>query len=219
MNRKGSPLRVLLVDDHAVVRSGLRRLLESSNATCAEAATGEEAYRRQSDFAPDVTVLDLALPGIGGIETLRRIVARDAAAKVLIYSMHDGIAFAHQALQCGARGYITKASAAEVLIDGIEAVARGQRFLSPDLAQSIAMSAVMNSANPLTQLTARQFDVFRFFAEGCSIEEIAAILNLSAKTVANYQTQIRQRLEVATSVELVHLALKHGVVQVDSAKS
>jgi DNA-binding NarL/FixJ family response regulator len=211
MNAAAAKIRVLLVDDHEVVRSGFRRLIEQSAIVCAEAADGEEAYRIYAQCNPDVTVMDLNMPGMGGLESLRRILARHASARVLVFSMHDSIAFVNQALRAGARGYITKASAADVLITGIEAVARGERYLSPDLAQRISL-ADQGESNPLSQLTAREFELFRLFAEGRTVDDIAAALNISQKTVANYQTQIRQKLNIASAVDLVRLALRYGVI-------
>ena len=216
---KPQPLRVLLVDDHAVVRGGLRRFLEGPNVVCAEAASGEEAYALQAEFAPDVTVLDLALSGIGGIETLRKILARDGDAKVLVFSMHDSPSFVQQALRAGARGYVTKASTPDVLVQGIEAIAASRRFLSNDIAQSVAWSSIKGMPDPLACLTPREFDLFRMFADGKSIDEIAAITNLSSKTVGNYQTSIRQKLQLGTSAELVRLAIKLGVVSADRPSS
>src|SRR5262249_23594196 len=143
---KSHALRILLVDDHAVVRGGLRRLLAGSDAICAEAASGEEAYRLHAQFAPDVTILDLALFRISGTETLRRIIARDPSANVLVFSMHDSAAFVRQALRAGARGYVTKASPPEALLSGIEAVAKGRRFLSHDVAQDVALSSLEDPA-------------------------------------------------------------------------
>lgn len=206
------PLRVLLVDDHEVVRSGFRRLIEQSAVVCAEAADGEEAYRIYGKCSPDVTVMDLSMPGLGGLESLRRIMARYPAARVLVFSMHDSLAFVTQAFRAGARGYITKASAADVLLTGIEAVARGERYLSPDLAQRVSIASLEQESNPLSQLTAREFELFRLLAEGRTVEEIAATLNISHKTVANYQTQIKQKLNISSPVELVRLAMEQGLI-------
>jgi len=211
MSASAATIRVLLVDDHEVVRSGFRRLIEQSAIVCAEAADGDEAYRVYAQCNPDVTVMDLNMPGMGGLESLRRILARHSSARVLVFSMHDSIAFVNQALRAGARGYITKASAAEVLIDGIEAVARGERYLSPDLEQRASL-ADEAQPHPLSQLTAREFELFRLFAEGRTVDDIAAALNISHKTVANYQTQIRQKLNISSPVDLVRLALQYGVI-------
>jgi DNA-binding NarL/FixJ family response regulator len=209
-----SAIRVLLADDHAVVRAGFRRLLEQvpGISVVAEASSGEEAYRFVADCHPDITVLDLSMPGLGGLEALRRIVARDAEARVLVFSMHETPAFARQAMKAGARGYVTKASAAEVLVDAVREVVEGRTYLSPDLARIFALDAQPARTDPFAVLTAREFEVFRLLADGRSTDDIAAALFVSAKTVANTASQIRQKLGLTNPVDLVRLALKHGVV-------
>ena len=209
------PIRVLLADDHEVVRAGFRRLLEQKPGirVVAEAASGEDAYRRVAEFHPEVTVLDLTMPGMGGLEALRRILARDPEARVLVFSMHENAAFARQAMKAGARGYVTKASAAEVLVDAVLEVAAGRTYLSPDIARRIALEAVADDHDPLAVLSAREFEVLRLLAEGRGTEEIAGALFISAKTVANTASQIRQKLGVTSPLELVRLALKHGIVR------
>jgi DNA-binding NarL/FixJ family response regulator len=209
------PIRVLMVDDHAVVRAGFRRLLEQTGRirVVAEAASGEEGYRQFAERAPDVTVLDLTMPGTGGLEALRRMVARDAAARVLVFSMHETPAFVRQALRAGARGYVTKASAAEVLVDALEAVARGETYLGDDVRAAVAEANGTAGRDPLAVLSPREFEIFRLLAEGRSTEEIAQTLFVSAKTIANTASLIRQKLGVNSPVDLVRLALKYRLVQ------
>jgi DNA-binding NarL/FixJ family response regulator len=210
----GAEIRVMLVDDHAIVRSGFRRLLEQTPGivVAAEAGSGEEAYQAFPACRPDVTVMDLSMPGAGGLETMRRILARDPQARVLVYSMHESAAFATQAMRAGASGYVTKASAPDVLVEAVKAVHGGRSYLSPDMAQKIALESVGGERDPLQVLSAREFEVFRLLAEGRSTEEIAERLFLSHKTVANYATQVKQKLGVSTAVELLRLALRHGIV-------
>jgi DNA-binding NarL/FixJ family response regulator len=210
---------VILADDHAVVREGYRRLLERTPdiEVIAEASSGEEAYRLFCDESPDVVVLDINLPGMSGIEATRRIVARAPDARVLVFSMHEDALFGSRALQAGARGYVTKASAPEVLVEAVRTIAEGRVFISHDMAQHLALQSVPGQELPLDVLSPREFEVFRLLAEGKPVSEIARILSLSHKTIANYQSAIRQKLEADTSAQMVWIALKRGVVG-DNAK-
>ncbi len=207
------PISVVLVDDHSVVREGYRRLIEATAdlSVIGEAATGEEAYRLYGELHPDVVVMDLSLPGIGGIEAVRRIVARDAQARVLVFSMHDDAVFSSRALKAGAKGYVTKAAAPDVLIDAIRAVAGGRLYLSQDIAQELAVLSLPGRNNPVQALSAREFEVFRMLVEGHSVAEIARVLSLSQKTVANYQSALRQKLDVSNTTQAVRLAMAHGL--------
>ncbi len=210
----GQTVRVLLVDDHAVVREGYRRLLERTPEieVVAEAATGEDAYRVFCDLNPDVVVMDINLPGMSGIEAARRMLAREPDARVLVFSMHEDALFGSRALQAGARGYVTKASAPEVLVEAVKAVSAGRLYISHDMAQELALQTVPGQDLPLNALSPREFEVFRLLAEGKSVADIARILSLSQKTVANYQSLIKQKLEADTSAQMVWIALKRGLV-------
>jgi DNA-binding NarL/FixJ family response regulator len=205
---------ILLVDDHAVVRAGFRRLLEQTPGirVVTEAASGDEAYRVFGECQPDVAVMDLSMPGMGGLEAIRRIVGRFPAARILVFSMHETAAFAQQAMRAGACGYVTKASAPEVLVDAVRAIAAGRTFLSPDMAQKLALESVAGERDPLSALTPREFEVFRLLAAGQTAEQIAEALYVSAKTVANHATQVRQKLGITTAVDLHRIALRYGLV-------
>lgn len=207
-------IRVLLVDDHAIVRAGFRRLLEQTTdiVVAAEAASGEEAYEKHPRCDPGVTVMDLSMPGAGGMAAIQRILARRPEARILVYSMHESPAFAVHALRAGAAGYVTKASAPDVLVEAVRAVSAGGSYLSPDIARRIALERVAGGENPLQALSAREFEVFRLLAEGKTVDDIAGALFLSSKTVANYATQIRQKLGISSQIELLRLAMTHGVV-------
>jgi DNA-binding NarL/FixJ family response regulator len=207
-------VRVLLVDDHAVVREGYRRLLERTPEieVVAEAATGEDAYRVFCDINPDVVVMDINLPGMSGIEAARRMLAREPDARILVFSMHEDALFGSRALQAGARGYVTKASAPEVLVEAVKAVSAGRLYISHDMAQELALQTVPGQDLPLNALSPREFEVFRLLAEGKSVGDIARILSLSQKTVANYQSLIKQKLDADTSAQMVWIALKRGLV-------
>ena len=206
-------LRVLLVDDHAVVREGYRRLLEATGdiAVVAEVASGEAAYAAFTDQAPDVVIMDISLPGISGLDALRRIRARAPTARVLMFSMHADPVFVNRALDGGALGYLTKASAPDMLVEAARTVASGRRFLPQDLARELGKSLAREERRRLDALTEREFEVLRLLTEGRALHEIAALLCVSGKTVANYQTSIRQKLGVDNHMQLLRLALACGV--------
>lgn len=207
-------MRILLVDDHAVVRAGFRTLLENASDidVVAEADDGENAVRQYVEHRPDVAIIDLALPGIGGLEAIRRILQRDGAARVLVFSMHEDVVFVEQALQAGARGYIGKSSAPVVLVEAVRQIAGGNVYLDPDIAQKLAFQKTRGEDTPFQVLTTREFEIFCLLAEGLSAAEISTRLSLSTKTIANYSTQIKGKLEVSTPAELARLAIRHGIV-------
>ncbi|MBI1397433.1 MAG: response regulator [Betaproteobacteria bacterium] len=212
MDKKTS---VLLVDDHAVVLEGYRRLLERTPdiAVIADARNGEEAYRKFVEQRPDVVVMDITLPGIGGIEVARRMLARESDAKILMFSMHEDIVFSSRALQTGARGYVTKSSAPEVLVEAVRLVAAGKLYISHDMAQELAVQMLPGNENPLQALSPREFEVFRLLVAGHAVGEIARMLSLSYKTVANHQWNIRQKLDVSNTAQVVRMAMTHGVIE------
>jgi DNA-binding NarL/FixJ family response regulator len=214
MNRCGPPIRVLLVDDHAVVRAGYKILLKGARdiEVVAEAGTGEAACQRYMDAAPDVVIMDLALPGIGGMEAIRRIVSRDPAAKVLAFSMHDEILFVERALANGARGYITKRSAPDVLVDAVRHVAAGGMHIDSGLAEQLALQKARGQGTELAGLSTREFEIFCLLAEGVAPVEIGRRLSLSPKTVSNYGSQIRSKLCVGSAAELTRLAIRQGII-------
>lgn len=209
------PLQLLLVDDHAVVRAGYRRLLESAPRIniAGEAASGELGYRLYTERHYDVVVMDLTLPGISGLETSRRILQRDKQAKILVFSIHDEPSFVQKALDNGVLGYISKSSAADVMIEAVECVARGERYLGPDVQSSLISYRAKHAGSPLDDLTPREFEILKMLVEGNRVVDIAAALCLSAKTVANYNTRIKNKLGVANAAELVRFAIRHGIVR------
>jgi len=207
-------VKVVLVDDHTVVRSGLRRLLESHKSIeiVAEADTGESAYQVYGEKLPDVMLMDISMPGMGGLEAAKRILQRYPQAKIVIFSMHEAVSFAAQALKTGVKGYVTKTGVAEDLVQAVLDVSKGRTFLSQEVAQKVALQTLIGESNPLQQLTSREFEVFRLLAEGKRVEEVADMLKISQKTVANYYTLIKQKLSVNSPVEMVRLAMKHGLI-------
>jgi two-component system, NarL family, invasion response regulator UvrY len=206
-------ISVLLVDDHAVVREGYRRLLERASGidVVGEAASAGEAYQSFCQLQPDVVVMDISLPDVSGIEAMRRLLLREPRARVLVFSIHEEAIFPTRAFQAGARGYVTKASAPEVLVGAVRAVAAGSSFLSPDVAQTLALRNVMKREDALALLSDREFEILRLLALGHSIRDIAAKLCLTYKTIANYQSSIRQKLGADTSVQLIRIATEHGL--------
>jgi DNA-binding NarL/FixJ family response regulator len=176
-----------------------------------EAATAAEAYRAFVELAPDVTVMDISLPDLSGVEALRHILSRAGEARVLMFSIHDEPIYAERALAAGARGYLTKASAPELLVDAIHAVVRGERFLSPDVSAALASRSSAPGIDMLDHLSTREFEIARLIVEGLSLREIAERLCLTYKTVANYQTAIRQKLGASTSAHLIQIAARSGL--------
>lgn len=209
-------IRILLVDDHAVVRTGYSTLLRNAASieVIAEADNGQAALREFIDKRPDIVIMDLSLPGLGGLEAIRRIVAREPQAKILVFSMHEDTVFVEQALQAGARGYITKSSAPEVLVEAVRRIASGEIFLDAEIAQRLAFQKTRGRNTPFENLSTREFEIFCLLAEGQNVNEISKRLSLSYKTVANYSTQIKNKLDVSTVAELAHIAIRHGVIKV-----
>jgi DNA-binding NarL/FixJ family response regulator len=206
---------IVLVDDHAVVRAGVRRLLEQEPLfeVIGEAESGEKAYQIFGELKPDVMVMDLSMPGMGGLESIRRILMRYEKAKILVLSMHEDLSFANQALKLGAKGYLTKNTLADDLVKSIETVTQGDVFLSDEIAKKMAIQSISGNQDPVHELSAREFEIFRLLAEGVDIDAIASTLNISSKTVSNYQTMIKQKLNINTPIELIRYAIKVGVIK------
>jgi len=203
---------VLLVDDHSVVREGYRRLLErdSDIKVVGEAADAVQACEQARALEPDVVVMDIGLPGVSGIDAMRRMLAHRPALRVLIFSMHDDAIFCSRALAAGALGYLSKASAPETLVCAVQAVARGERYLSADVARKLREASPAGVA-VLDELTAREFEVLRLLAKGVALGSIAAKLGVSEKTVANHQSAIREKLGIRNGVQLARFAEQLGL--------
>lgn len=208
-------VNIVLVDDHAVVRAGVKRLLEQETSfdVIGEAESGEKAYQLFNELKPDVMVMDLSMPGMGGLEAIRRILMRHERAKILVLSMHEDLSFAKQALKLGAKGYLIKNALADDLVKSIEMISKGEVFLSDEIAKKMAMQSISGDGDPIHELSAREFEIFRLLAEGFEIDAIAETLNISSKTVSNYQTMIKQKLNINTPVELIRYAIKAGVIK------
>jgi DNA-binding NarL/FixJ family response regulator len=206
-------IAVLLVDDHAVVREGYRRLLERRGdiAVVGEAANATEAHEQFISLHPQVVVMDIALPGISGIEAMRRMLARQPETRVLIFSMYEDAIFANRALQAGACGYVTKASAPNVLVEAVHMIARGKKYLSADIAQELALGTVAAGSSAAGGLSAREFEVLRLLVQGHSLRDIAQTMGVTPKTVANHQSAIKQKLGADTAVQLLRIAASLGL--------
>ncbi|MBS0378024.1 MAG: response regulator transcription factor [Proteobacteria bacterium] len=209
-------IRVLLVDDHAVVRTGFRLLLQAHPGTTVvgEADSGENALKRFQELNPDVTVMDLSMPGMGGLEALRRIRAHQPQARVLTLSAHDDPQHAQRALREGARGFLSKRSAPEALIEAITAVAAGERYLDAEIARKLALQETDGSGkSPIERLSEREFEVFLRLARGHTVQKIAEDLKLSASTIGTHLYNIKQKLAVANQSELTLIAIRHGLIE------
>lgn len=210
-----SVISILLVDDHPVVREGYRTLLETHAEfrVCAETDNAHDAYALYKKHQPSVVVMDLGLPGVGGIEAVRRIREWDKDACVLIFSMHEGAAFALKAFEAGAAGYVTKSSEPTELTRAVAAVVRGGHFLSDDVARALAADRLAGAQHLTEQLTPRETEILRLLATGLTSEEIAPLLNLSHKTIRNHHYTIKGKIGARSDAHLVWLALAAGLVQ------
>ena len=209
-------IRVMLVDDHSVVRMGFRLLLQSGSevSVIGEAESGEAACQMYTELNPDVVVMDLSMPGMGGIEALRRIRARHPQAQVLTLSAHDDPMHARRAMQEGALGFLSKRSAPEALLEAVAAVAAGRRFMDPALAQKLALAEFDGKAkSPVERLSEREFEVFVRLARGATVQRIAQDLSLSASTIGTHLYNIKQKLDVVNQSELTLIAIRHGLIE------
>jgi two-component system invasion response regulator UvrY len=212
----GATVRVMLVDDHAVVRAGFRRLIETAPdlEVVEEAASGEEACQRAGTLRPDVVVLDISMPGIGGLEAIGRLSRVAPEARTLVLSVHENEPFPSLALERGASGYLSKRCAPEELLTAIREVAHGRRYLASDVARRIALGRTDGEAKRLASLSPREFEIFSGLARGRSVNEIARNLNLSPKTVHVHRANLMAKLGVKTTAGLVQLAVRTGVLDV-----
>lgn len=206
--------KVMIADDHAMLRQGLRTLLEQANhQVTTDALTGEEACLLVEKNHPELLILDLDMPGIGGLETLKRILHRKPQMRVLIFSMHDDCIYATRAIQAGARGYVTKTEPPEVVLEAVQKILKGGRYINNELAQSLSMYHLESQENPIQKLSPREFEVFRRIAQGEALAAIAKGMHIGYKTVANIQTSVRQKLGVETTGQVVHIAVRFGVIK------
>jgi len=210
---KNDRVTVLLVDDHAVVREGYRQLLERHGdiVVVGEAADASEAHALFCKLSPQIVVMDITLPSLSGLEAMRRMLDHEPGTRVLIFSMHEDVIFAKRALQAGAFGYVTKASAPSVLVEAVHTVASGKKYLSAAVAQALALRAETLDEAATNGLSAREFEVLRQLVKGQSIKDIAHSMGINPKTVSNHQSVIRQKLGADSAVQLLSIAKKLGL--------
>ena len=212
--RVDKTIGVMLVDDHAVVRMGFRLLLEGSSdiTVLGEAESGEEAVRSFAELQPDVMVMDISMPGIGGLEAIERILAKEPSIRILVSSAHEDAMHARRVLKAGAAGYLTKRSAAEELIRAIGLVHQGKTYLEPGIAQQMAMQQLSGERNPVDTLSEKEFKVFLALAKGKSVQDIADVMSLSPRTVGTHLYNIKQKLGASNSAELAIIAIRAGLI-------
>lgn len=204
-------MRVLLIDDHAIVRAGLRQLLSAGGSvTVFEAGDAQEGLAVARREHPEVIILDLNLPGIGGIELIRRLRRQDEAFRLLVLSMHAEPLYATRALQAGAHGYVSKSAPPNELLIALRRVAEGGRYIEVEIAQALALRN-LPTADPLHSLSERNMEILRLLAEGRSLADIAATLGIAYKTVANACSHIKATLGVANTADLVRTAIAMGI--------
>jgi DNA-binding NarL/FixJ family response regulator len=212
--RNNYQLKLMIVDDHIFIREGLKRLLAHypSYEVVGEAQNGNEAYKLVDKMKPDIVIMDLSMPGMGGLEAIDKIVKYREKTNIIVLSMYDSITYAIRALDLGAKAYIHKSNIVDELIAGIETVINGNVYLSEVIARKIAKNQVYGIKHLIAQLNTKEFEIFRMLAEGYDLDDIGSFLNLSAKSIANYQSTIKRKLNVTSAVELVRYALLEGVI-------
>jgi DNA-binding NarL/FixJ family response regulator len=205
-------MRILIVDDHPIVASGCRALFAAEpDVAILEASGAESGERMFLAEQPDVCVLDINLPSVSGFELARRILGHAPSARIIMFSMNDDPIFAARAIEAGARGYVSKTGDPRDLVQAIRAVSEGEVYLPPSIARSIAFAGPSLARNPLAKLTSREIEILRLLGAGKSLSEIAWLIHVSYKTIANASSVMRQKLGVRSSAELVRLAIENGL--------
>lgn len=212
-------IRVLLVDDHPVVRAGYLRLLSQDLdiQVVAEASHADEGYQAFVAHQPDVTITDLSMPGVGGLGLLQKILSREPAARVLVCSMYDSVQVVQRALQTGAKGFVSKNAQPDELVKAVHALSMGQTYTSEGALAHSEEIEFQEEAQRIASLTAREYEIFRLLSQGKSVSECAEMMHLSQKTISNHQTQIKEKLLVSTLTAMVHLAQRHQVIDTSNA--
>jgi DNA-binding NarL/FixJ family response regulator len=205
-------MKILIVDDHPIVRAGLRRLIAAEPAAeIHEAADGKAALSVFKEQHPALVILDLNLPGAGGLDVIARLKAVDPAARILVLSMHSDPVHVTRALQAGAVGYVSKNAPPDEILEAIRRVAGGRTYIEHEIAEELAFSSIRTPSHPLKDLSARDLGILRLLAQGCTLSQIAEAIGISYKTAANNCTQIKAKLGTASTADLIRLAIQSGL--------
>jgi two-component system, NarL family, invasion response regulator UvrY len=205
-------MKALIVDDHPIVRSGLRRLLAAeSQIDMREATTGQEALSIFREHRPSLVILDLNLPGMSGLEVISRIKVEDARARILVISMHDNPIYVTRALRAGAAGYVSKNAPPDQVLEAIKRVAGGHTYIEHEIAQELALWSVRTPSHPLRDLSGRDLEILRLLGEGRSLAQIADAIGVGYKTAANHCSQLKAKLGAARTADLIRMAISHGI--------
>lgn len=215
-------IKVLLIDDHKLVRTGIRKILEESAGiqVVGEADDGERGLELVQQLDPDVVLLDVSMPGIGGLETMRKLLEHDPSTKVIVVSVHAQEPVPGKLLEAGAFGYLTKGCAAEEVVTAVRRVHGGERYLTAEIARALALGAVggrKTTESPFELLSQREMQVMMMVTQGQTIQEISERLHLSPKTISTYRYRLFEKLDVANDVELTRLAIRHGFAEGERA--
>lgn len=212
---------VLLVDDHSATRFGIKKILSNIGEyeVLAEAENGEQGYEMYVQHRPDIIIIDLSMPGVGGIETIRKIQSRKDGPRIIVYTMHDQEVHVRKAIEAGAMAYVLKSEPIDDLLTALEKVENAQNYMSESVAQKLAMENVLGNHKPISLLTTREYEVLCFLIKGQTVSEISKCLSISTKTVATYQTSLKKKLNIHSAVDLVVEAMKAGILELPEITS
>lgn len=213
-------INILLVDDHELVRTGIRRIIDDVRGlkVVGEASSGEDAFQFSRSHNPDVVLMDMNMPGIGGLEATKKILRYCPDVKVVMLTVHTEDPFPSKVMQIGAHGFLTKMTRPDEMIQAIRLVNVGQRFIAPEIAQQMALSQINGEKNdkPFESLSERELQIMLMITKGEKVQDIADQLNLSSKTVNSYRYRMFEKLNVCNDVELTHLAIRHGMLDMET---